>query len=1515
MNTRTLRKWLALIGILSIVMSMVIVAPMANAYAGADAPYGKDQVDKLIELGAIDAKLDPGFGKCTTRAAAAVMLTKLFAEDVDAADLDDPEFADYVGTEWWGEAVKKASFLGMFAGSVGVDGKKYFKPADSITREQFATVLWAAAGKPDSEFKIELPDAGKISSWAAMGAAWAAENDLMGKGAKFGPQDCLNKLDFVVVSGNTQTAVEEGNIELTFSAAEEEEEVAEEEEEEEEEEETPAEEEVPVVPQAGALTVALATDTAVAKTINAGASGVPVASFTFSVAENEATVTSLTFKRTGGGAYSDFSSVALYQGAKRLKSGKTIASDTNTVEFSGLSLAVKKDAPATVTLKANLTTTAAAASTHQFGLEKAESIVTTAGSITGAPVIGNVMTVGGATAGTLTVATVNTLSKPTLGSKQAEVGNFKLTAGSNDVTFNAITLTHGGTVAKANLGTFKLTDNIDTTKVLAEAAAIDGDLLVFVLKEAYKVSKNNNRSFRVWADILGGKTTDTLDFYLDETSDIDALDSTIGYGAQITNSLTKALVTDTTFQGGKITLADNGPVASNVATNTTNVHLFDFSLTSDRSVTVRDYYLWLEQTAFDGTSAVNAHSAAGSSTDYVLSGSISTAGAVTALNFDDVYANLAQYDVIKITNAGTDYYIRVDSIATGVVTGTLLYPLTVPATVTLATTDDVSQVFDAHLRTRVKNLKLIDTDSGGTIASVTNTSYLNTFSDDFDLTTGKARNFAVMADIDSSLAANNAFKGGVNFSEASTIKDLDANEFIATSDVVGGNTFGKTMTAVSASLTVSLASTPVSQTFVKGQSDVNAVGLSVKAGDGGDVKVSKVILRLVADNDYTAGSFDGGTAGYGDIAANTLVDTVSLYKINADGTETKIAGPVGLSLVGTIGTTTGHYKAEFASLAYTVAKAATEKWVAKVKFKNTISSTHYFVIGVDPDNDIEAQDKDGNTVTPGGTTVLNIGATPTVMATIATAGTLTGVQEGSPDASVAVAGATAVPFAKYKFTATNEAFTILKLDVVGTTTDATAFNQDPAAFTGGNNITKVSISYPKKDGTTGTASSNLASGKASFTNLDIYVPKDGSAVVTVLGDINTISLGATSGASLRLGLNELATVATNAFEAQGEGSNEKKTSVNLSTYTNSTSVKLMVVRKTVPTVEKLASALTKLNSGQNTIAAVTVAADAKAPVAIKRLAFEYNSTATITVNALTFYKKQGSGTDSNATSDVSIRNRAGQNLKSGGSDLNANAVTTDTIYVTWDKTANGGVDELRTLAGVASGLVESTAASVANTRTVWRWLFNVAATCPYAAHTAGCVFLDRDGDGAVTVATDPVFAVAPTALTASTSLTSGAIIPGALRYTTTDVNGTVLGESGVYWDLSGFDVYTVGTDISIARSVGTTAITNDGVVTQDIRYSTAVGGTLASTGAFIDVGTGDAFTVADSTLIGSNTVATTLFVTALTTAPAANAELFTASNNFIWSDNSNTSHATTTTDWTNGVDIPTLPTTTLSLSF
>ncbi len=284
---------------------------------------------------------------------------------------------------------------------------------------------------------------------------------------------------------------------------------------------------------------------------------------------------------------------------------------------------------------------------------------------------------------------------------------------------------------------------------------------------------------------------------------------------------------------------------------------------------------------------------------------------------------------------------------------------------------------------------------------------------------------------------------------------------------------------------------------------------------------------------------------------------------------------------------------------------------------------------------------------------------------VVVAGALTGIQEGSPDSSIGVAGSSGVVMSRYKFSAANEAFTITKLNVVGTTTNATAFNGTPSLFTGGNNIIRVGLSYPKKDGTTETVYANMSSGKASFTNLNFYVAKDQSAAITILADLNTIDFGATSGASFRLGLNELTTIATNSFEAVGEGSSEKKDATTVNAMAGSTGVNPVVLRKTVPTVAKLASASTKLNSGQNDIAAITIAADRHEAVALKRFAFTFDSTA-LTINNLEVYRKIGGGAEFSITNNLSISNSAGADLKAGGIPLVNGANTHDVILVKWN---------------------------------------------------------------------------------------------------------------------------------------------------------------------------------------------------------------------------------------------------------
>ncbi|PIR52686.1 hypothetical protein COU76_05135, partial [Candidatus Peregrinibacteria bacterium CG10_big_fil_rev_8_21_14_0_10_49_10] len=1079
----------------------------------------------------------------------------------------------------------------------------------------------------------------------------------------------------------------------------------------------------------------------------------------------------------------------------------------------------------------------------------------------------------------------------------------------------------------------------------------------FTLGEVYKVPKNNNRTFRVYADLSGGKTTDTLDFYIDEAADLTAIDAQAGYGARVTNNMAKANVTDTTFQGGKITLADNGPVAQNVAINTTNVELFNFAITADRDLTFKDYYLWLEQTAFDGTTAKNITSTTVTSAAAMT---ITTAGLATFRTNADDAANLAQYDVVKVTSGGIDYYIEIDSTGGAVAntnttntTGTLVYPSSVSATVTFTNGDAITKVYDTHLREKVENVRLIDADTGATLASQSTSEYAMLFSDDFDIDAGETRNLQVVVDLDSALVANNAFKGGVNFGDANFIKDNDANEFVATADCVSCNTFGKTMTAVASSLVLSRASTPVSETHVKGQDGVDLLGVSAKAGDGGDVKVLKVTVRLVADDD---GTFDN--SGYGDLAANTLVDSVSLYKVNGDGTEVKLANAVGLTAVGTIGSSGGYYKAEFndflvdgATVAtYDIAQSVSEKWVVKADLRSSVSATRYLAADVISASDVEAQDKDGNTVNPSGT-INGLGSSLSVTKTIATAGTLTGASEGNPNASVLIAGATAQTFAKYKYSAQNEAFTVKKLDIV---MDEDSSFTDTPETTYARALKRVGLTYTKKDGTSTTVYADLASGKASFTNLELYVPKDGSAFVTVIGDLNTVENGAVSGDTIRLGLNEQSGTANNAFEALGEGSSEQRTVANLSTYSSSSTVKTMTLRKAAPTVAKLSTAGTKLNNGQNDIAAITVAADAGKTVSLKRLAFEYDAS-DMTVNSLGFFRKIGSGSEGDITTDVSIRNRQGQNLKSGGSDLStAGATTTDTIYVTWDKAATdqenvsgttntyivratvsaaaaneslstfiaddtatfnaptSGVAGLRTFTGSNP---ETVAASINGTRTVWYWIYADSTNCANT-NTSGCVVLDTTGQGmgsvsstvwsGVTATADPVIAVQGTG---TSSLTSGAIVAGALRHTTDDVDAGGNGNDGIYFDINGDGNYTAAADLAIPVTAATGAApTDDALVTSDVRWTTT-GPTLY----FDTERSGASANTFNAAHDDNVTLDAMLNEGSITT--ANNAEVYTSGWNFIWSDNSAVPHTTSTTDWTNGTDINSLPTQSVSLSF
>lgn len=1536
---RKLRRSIASFAVVAIIASLSTASAVSAFSDVKESDWYFDNVQTLVDAGVLDGTKDKfnGGANLNRAEAAKIAVTAAGVAEEDLVSPETPSFSDVPKSLWAYKYIETAKSLGYVSGDAG---KKTFRPGDNVNRAEFSKIIGLALElEENTDGGPHFSDV-KSSDWfysvVETAYNWSVVNGY--EGGTFKPAAAINRAEMskMTVAAMDPTARED------------------------EPEETP---ETPVTPApgvdckvtpdaagcktpapavGGALNVALSS-TPAAMTLPLGSKSVPVLQFSLT-SDKDTVVDTLQFTRTGVGVAADFSLVYIYEGTSKLKSGKTISSDTNTVEFTGLNLTVKAKEPKVLTVKVDVAAsgTATANDEHSFSLVKTTDVKSNATSVAGLPVTGNKFLIGGVSVGAVTAAIVSTISGPTLGQTNAECGNFKLTAGANDVQLAQINLTHGGTLSRSNMANFKLiqpgyTAEGITDGVIATAASINSnDRLAFVPATPFKISKNQNRNFEVRCDVTGGKTTDNIKFYLDEAGDALITDLQYNVGSNITNNFGTNNVTAVSLQGGKLTFADNGPNAQSYSTNSTSKKLFDFSVSAGRSVTVRDFWLLFEQTAWDNTSALRSGN--GGATD-VNACSISTAGAVT-LQTDADDNNIAANDVLSITTGGSTYYVKVTSAATDTsaaansVIGTLIYPsTTVGTTVNCANTDNFAEIFDGHLATRLKNVKLVDTETGGTLASSTNSNYAISYSDDFDISAGKTRKLSIVADLDTSLAANNAFKAGFDFNDTNYVRDNDANEFLAAADIVGGALFGKTMTAISSSLTVSLASTPVSETHVKGEQNVDGVGISAKAGDGGDVKVTRVNIRLMGDAD---GTFENSSGG---VHANTLVTTASLFQV-VGSTYTAIGTPVSMSLVGTIGSAGGYYRAQFSNLTHIIKKSETQKWVVRVNLSNTPTATQYLAIGLDANgasSDITAQDTDGNNVDPTGSDTLNIGTSPTVVKTVTTAGTIAVTEQSSPNVAILSAGTVDNVVSKFQWSATNEAFKVTKFDVIlpeGTVaSDPFDYNGDQAVnSTAARSIVKVKARYTNSAGLTEVKEGILSSGKANFTGLDLVINKNSTATMDLLVDTNTIAAGAVTGDGIRLGIYTGASTAgpgAYVFEAVGQGSSSTLTTVAPSNQANTPS---MVLRKAQPIVAKATTGLpTNLANGVSKVYGFTVAANG-GPVALKRVVFTVNGTFGAGGDQIGQFKLYRGTTD--LSSQVSIFTKYGTNAETAA-DISGTGTSgyAETLTVTWDDTTsreetittgttntyyleanvsgsstgdnlsiNIADDTVQMAATAGVDEFKGTASSQGGAQ-VWRYSQVVSGD---ADCTNDFVYFDVNGDGSYAASADFAFAAAGTTepTTCASAPGHNSYLGGVLRVGA-DANNANDNDT-LYWDLDAGGTFTAASEVAIAA--GGSGVSNDGALANNAAMTYALLYTNGTT-LYFDVNAN-----------GANNDGTDYVITtsASTASGTANVEQTTANMNFVWSDQgeaSGTTHATTTSAWTNGVNVDNLATQSLSLSF
>ncbi len=281
-----------------------------------------------------------------------------------------------------------------------------------------------------------------------------------------------------------------------------------------------------------------------------------------------------------------------------------------------------------------------------------------------------------------------------------------------------------------------------------------------------------------------------------------------------------------------------------------------------------------------------------------------------------------------------------------------------------------------------------------------------------------------------------------------------------------------------------------------------------------------------------------------------------------------------------------------------------------------------------------------------------------------TTGSLSATADGSqPDADIVIAGTTATMNA-IKFTASNEAYKITKLTIYQSTSGAN------------DSIGKVIIEYPNSAGSTVTAEAYLNSGYAYFYNLDFYVPKDDTAVLTVKAEIPTISTGADSGDMPRLDFDK-----DTSFSATGQSSNTLVTNSSPSNL-DDVNGNAMVVRKTRPTITEVSLPTTVLTNGEMVLAKFTIAADSAADVFFKELNFSYATTDGVGLASVKLYKSGNSTALNSAASPntgaktVEIVLTSEETVPAGSSvtyELKgtiSGASTNDSIYVTLKDSAS-----------------------------------------------------------------------------------------------------------------------------------------------------------------------------------------------------------------------------------------------------
>lgn len=463
------------------------------------------------------------------------------------------------------------------------------------------------------------------------------------------------------------------------------------------------------------LNVTLSPDTPAGATIPGAISGLPVAKFDFTAGSEDVTISSLTVKRTGLSDKDTLANIAVFSDEGRVSKGKDDSQENYTqAELTLNTGGVVVMAGETKTLTVVVDIAGAAKATgDEFAIELIKVVASS--TVDGVShLVANTMKVGWVDAATLKIQDDTNPSAVKVGQDDAEIAKFKIDGDTNrDVLLKSITLKWNGSVdEESELANYSLLNN---GKVVATTAFANGKYVTFNLGDGITIAEDKTEKFSVTADIIGGAAK-TMEFVIDKSLDITALDTQYGYGAGVNlDSITTFGIIN--IDAGELTLTDIDAPHDKIRQDMKNVILGSIQVNN-----IAGKNLELQKFGFKALSTIANVGAIIENVEMVVNEGTSYELSLASLTSMNTYAEDTDLG-ISLPQGITTIQIRADTLKTVPLAATLTLSMA-----TLATTgaDWVFYVVETEDDTIVSDLspsslafnKIEVIDSSATVAKV-----------------------------------------------------------------------------------------------------------------------------------------------------------------------------------------------------------------------------------------------------------------------------------------------------------------------------------------------------------------------------------------------------------------------------------------------------------------------------------------------------------------------------------------------------------------------------------------------------------------------------------------------------------------------------------------------------------------------------------------------------------------------------------------------------------------------------